>query len=84
MHIHGNQMNLNAVNPWSAAAEKAAAAQRAGDVRKKLVKSAIDIEGAANPDQAFMMGNWMNSGQGQPQDEVEYHAATAGKDSDFG
>lgn len=84
MHIHANRMNLNAVNPYSAAAEKAAATQRAADVRKKLVKSAIDIEGAANPDEAFMLGRWKNSRQGQPQDDVEYHATTAGKDSDFG
>lgn len=84
MHIHGNQMILNAVNPYSAAAEKAAAAQRAADVRKKLVKSAVDIEGAANPDEAFMLGHWMNSTQGRPQDDVEYHTTLAGKDSDFG
>jgi hypothetical protein len=45
MRIHGNQANLNTINPYSAAAEKATAAQRAADVRKKLLKSASGIEG---------------------------------------
>ncbi len=84
MHIHGNQMNLNAVNPYSAAAEQAAAAQRAANVRKKLMKSASDIEGVSSPDEAFMVGHWMDATQSRPQDEVVYHTSTAGKDSDFG
>jgi len=84
MHIHANQMNLDAVNPYSAAAEKAAAVQRAADVRKKLMKSASDIEGISSPDEAFMVGQWMDSTQSQAQADVEYHTTTAGKDSDFG
>jgi hypothetical protein len=64
MHIHGSQMNLNAINPYSAAAEKAAAAQRAADVRNKLLKSASDLEGAAGPDETLMLGHWLNSSQG--------------------
>jgi len=84
MHIHANQMNLDAVNPYSAAAEKAAAVQRAADVRKKLMKSASDIEGISSPDEAFMVGQWMDSTQSQAQADVEYHTTTASKDSDFG
>ena len=84
MHIHGNQMNLNAVNPYSAAAEKAAAAQKAADVRKKLMNSASPIEGISSPDEALMVGKWMVPGQGPVHDDVEYHTSTAGKDSDFG
>jgi hypothetical protein len=84
MHIHANQMNLDAVNPYSAAAEKAAAVQRAADVRKKLMKSASDIEGISSPDEAFMVGQWMDSTQSQAPADVEYHTTTAGKDSDFG
>ncbi len=84
MHIHGNQMNLNAVNPYSAAAENAAAAQRAANVRKKLMKSASDIEGVSSPEEAFMLGHWMDSTQSPPQNDAEYHTSTAGKDSDFG
>ncbi|HEY1903767.1 MAG TPA: hypothetical protein VGG56_15140 [Terracidiphilus sp.] len=64
MHIHGSHMNLNAVNPYSAAAEKAAAAQRAANVRKKLLKTAGDLEGAAGLDETFLAGHWLDSSQG--------------------
>lgn len=84
MRIRGNQINPNAVNPWCAAAEKAAAVQRAADIRKKLMKNARDIESIAGPDEAFMVGHWLDSSQSPPQQDVEYRTATAGKDSDFG
>jgi hypothetical protein len=84
MHIHGSQMNPNAVNPFSAAAEKAVAAQRAADVRKKLMKSATDIEGVSSPEEAFMVGQWMDSRHSQVQSQDQYHASAAGKDPDFG
>ena len=84
MHIHANPTNLNAVNPYSAAADKVAATQRAADVRKKLTKSASDIEGTPSPDEAYMVGHWMDTRQSAPHDGVEYHTSAAGKDSDFG
>jgi hypothetical protein len=84
MHIHGSQMNPNAVNPFSAAAEKAVAAQRAADVRKKLMKSATDIEGVSSPEEAFMVGQWMDSRHSQVQSQDQYHASAAGKDPDVG
>jgi hypothetical protein len=69
MHIQRSQMNLNAVNPYSAAAEKALSAQRAAAVRKKLLKSARGIEGASSPEEAFMVGRWMDSRYSQGQNE---------------
>ena len=39
MHIHGNQSNPNPINPYAAAAEKALAANRSSNIRKKLLKS---------------------------------------------
>jgi len=58
MHIHGNSMTVNAANFYSATQEeKAAAAQRAASVRKKLIKSASDIEGAATPEETLMIGD---------------------------
>ena len=40
MHIHGNAMNVNAANLYSAAqGERAAAAERAAEVRKRLLKA---------------------------------------------
>jgi hypothetical protein len=85
MHIHAAQMNMNSASLYSAAAaEKAAAAQRASDVRRKLMKSASDIEGVSSPDEAFMIGQWMDSRHSQVESADEYHTAASGKDSDFG
>jgi hypothetical protein len=87
MHIHSSQMNLQALNPYSAAAEKAAATQRAADVRKKLMKSATDIEGISSPDETYLVSQWMDPLQSQiqnpPQDD-EYHPSTPGKIPEFG
>jgi hypothetical protein len=63
MHIHGNQSNLNPVNPYAAASERAIAAQKAAATRKKLLKSAIGVEAPCSPTEAFNLGNWM---PGQP------------------
>ena len=69
MHIRSSQVNIGTVNPYTAAAEKAVAKQRAGAGRKKLMKSAREIEGASSPDAAFMIGRWMDSRYGQGKSE---------------
>lgn len=85
MHIHGNSMSINAANFYSAAQkEKTAAAQRAADVRKKLLKGASKIEGARTPEGSMLIGQWMDSRHSQVQNQDEYHAAAEGKDPDFG
>jgi hypothetical protein len=85
MHIHATQMNMNSASLYSAAgAEKAAAAQRAADVRKKLMKSASGIEGASSPEEAFMIGQWTDSRHSQVESADQYHTAASGRDSDFG
>ena len=63
MRVHGNQMNLNTTNPYSAAAEKAMAAQRAANVRKKLVKRADGSECAAMPEETLLISSWINATQ---------------------
>jgi len=63
MRVHGNQMNLNTINPYSAAAEKAVAAQRAANVRKKLVKSADEL--AEMPEETLLISSWLNANQGR-------------------
>jgi hypothetical protein len=68
----------------AAAAENAAARQRAADVRRKLMKSATDIEGISSPEEAFLVGQWMDSRHSQTMSEDQYHAAAEGKDPDFG
>jgi hypothetical protein len=84
MHIHTNPMNFNAVNPYSAAAEKAAAAQKVSDTRKKLMKNTGDIDGLPIASDAFMVGQSSDLRPSQAQRNIEYRISTAGKDSDFG
>jgi hypothetical protein len=61
MHIHGNSMQSNAANLYSAAgAEKAAAAQRAADVRKKLMKGGLGLDGDLSPEADLMVGRWLD------------------------
>lgn len=64
MRIHGNQMNLNTINPYSAAAEKALAAQRAAAGRKKPVKRADGAEAAYTPEESLLISTWTRANQG--------------------
>ncbi len=84
MQVHRARMNMNQVNPYSAAAEKAIAAQRAAEGRKKLVKSATAIEGPPISEGDLMISQWMNADQNQAQGDVQNHAAFSGRDPDFG
>jgi hypothetical protein len=78
-------MSINAANFYSAAQnEKTAAAQRAADVRKKLLKGAAEIEGASTPEESLLIGQWMDSRHSQVQSEDQYHTSASGKDPDFG
>jgi hypothetical protein len=63
MLVEGNQMNLNPVNPYNAAAEKAMAAQRPTGSRKKPVKSAHVAECASMSDETWQISDWMNAGR---------------------
>ena len=85
MHIHGNSMSVNATDFYSAAqGEKTAAARRAAQIRKKLLKGASEIEGAATPEESLLIGQWMDSRHSQVLGEDEYHTVASGKDPDFG
>jgi|CZKF01.1.fsa_nt_gi hypothetical protein len=85
MHIHGNSMTNNAANYYSAIQEeKAAAAQRAASVRKKLIRNASEIEGAATPEETLMIGQWMDSRHSQVQSDEQYYNSASGKDPEFG
>ncbi len=79
MHIHAGSMNLNSARHSSAAgAEKAAAAQRAAEVRKKLRKRSQALDGAASTEETWMIDNWLNADTSPNRD------AAYGKDPDFG
>jgi hypothetical protein len=84
MHIHGNSMSVNAANLYSATQEGKAAAQRAASVRKRLIKSASEVEGAATPEETLMIGQWRDSRHSQVQSEEQYNNSVSGKDPDLG
>ena len=70
MHIHGNSMNLNGANFHCVGnGERAAAAERAAAVRKKLLKSTASVDGAATVEETLMIGQWLDSRQSKGQDE---------------
>lgn len=79
MHMHGNSMQSNTAQLYSAAsAEKAVTAQRAADVRKKLLKGGLDIEDEPNPEVEFMLGRWLDGGVRQQQYQNQGYS-TSGK-----
>jgi hypothetical protein len=84
MHIHGHLMNLQVTGTSFAAAENAAARQRAADVRRKLLKSAQSVEGELSPEAGLMVGQWLDSRHSQVLSEDQYHPSAEGKDPDFG
>jgi hypothetical protein len=84
MHIHGNSMAINAASFYATAQEEKAAAQRAAGVRKKLIKSASEIEGSASPEETLMISQWLDSRHSQVQSGEQYYNSVSGKDPDFG
>ena len=85
MHIHGNSMAVNAANFYSVAQEeRAAAAQRAASVRKRLIRNASEIEGAATPEETLMIGQWIDSRHSQVESGEQNYINISGKDPDLG
>lgn len=77
MHIHGNHMQLQAANlPSAAALEKAAAAQRAAEVRARLLNSTGEVEGELNPEARFLVGRWPEGNSRQQQDQNQEQDGT--------
>jgi hypothetical protein len=66
MHIHHNPMTSGTAGIHSAgAAEKAAAAQRAAETRRQLLKSAAQIEGTLDAGELSMVGKWSEEHSGE-------------------
>ena len=85
MHIHGNSISVNAANLYSVGnGERDAAAKRAADVRKRLLKGAAAPEGAPAADETLLIGHWLNAHPGHSEAAAEFHSYAFGKDSDFG
>lgn len=87
MHVHGASMNLNAASLYAgAAAEKAAEARRAAEVRKKLLKASARIEGGPDSGEDLLIGRWAASrdgeGQGEGQEDDDYRPSGRGAEPD--
>ena len=68
MHIHHSPITSGNAGIHSAsAAEKAAAAQRATETSRKLLKSAAQIDGALDAGELFMVGKWSEEPSGERQ-----------------
>ncbi|MFZ0337660.1 MAG: hypothetical protein WAL45_06480 [Terracidiphilus sp.] len=86
MHMHPAAIGLQPISSYAAGNERAAAAQRAAETRKRLLRSAQSIEGQAttDPDATLLIGQWLDSRHSQVLAGDEYHAAAEGKDPDLG
>jgi len=73
MHVHPAAVGLHGINTYSLANERAAIAQRAAEVRKKLLKAAPtgELEVDSDPDATLLIGQWLDSQPSQvlPGDE---------------
>ncbi len=62
MHIHGAMLNVQGANFASiGSGERSAAAQRAAEVRRRLLKSAQTADGDASPEESLMIAQWLGS-----------------------
>jgi len=85
MHIHPAAVGLHSINTYAAGNDRsAAAAQRAAEVRKRLLTSAQSVEPDTDPDATLLVGQWIDSRHSQVLPQDEYHSAASGKDPDFG
>ena len=75
MRIHASQINLNAVNPFTAAAESAIAAHRATNVRKRGMKKTAATAIVVSPEEALMISKWMDGGRSLGQSKDKSSAA---------
>jgi len=83
MHIHPSAIGLHPINTSAAGNERAAAAQRGADVRKRLLKAAQRAAAAATPEENLLIGQWLDSRHSQVLPGDSYHAASEGEDPDL-
>ncbi len=85
MHIHGTNANNYPASLHSAANDvRSIAAQRASEVRKRLLKSGQNIEVDLSPEQDLMIRQWLNNRHGQGQTDDRSPTSRSGKDPDLG
>jgi len=74
MHIHHSQMTPTPTGVHSAAAAKAAAAQRALETRRKLLKSAFQIEEEMGAGEVLRIGGWSEQESGRGRQHPPSHS----------
>lgn len=84
MYIRSRQMKFSPVNPYSAAAEWAAAVQQAANSGKKLTANPDGGEGSSSPEDASLLASWMDAGCSHALTVVEYQAPASGQEPSFG
>jgi hypothetical protein len=83
MRSDNSAIKPNPVNPYNAATEKAFAAQRPSQARKKSVKRETGGQAWTGSAQSLMIGQWMSAGRGRALAKDSHHADASGKDLDF-
>jgi hypothetical protein len=86
MHVHPAAIAQHSINTYAAGTERAPAAQRAAEVRKRILKSAQSNaeEPLADPDATLLIGQWLDARHSQVLPADEYHTSSSGKDPDLG
>lgn len=84
MHMHPAAIGLQPISSYAAGNERAGAAQRAAETRKRLRESAQSAEVEPDPDATLLVGQWLDSRHSQVLSGDEYHAAAEGKGPDLG
>jgi hypothetical protein len=85
MHIHGANLNVQGANFASiSSGERSAAAQRAAEARKRLLRNAQTPGGDTTPEESMLICNWLNVCHNQSLADDEYRGSSSGKDLDLG
>jgi hypothetical protein len=68
----------------SAAAQNQIAQERAAEVRRKLLRSSVEVSGVSTPEESFLIGKWMDQRSSLGLDEDTLFGAGTGRDPDLG
>jgi len=83
MHIHPSAIGLHPSDISAAGIERAAAAQRATEVRKRLLKAGQSTAPSATPEENLLIGQWLDGRHSQVLSGDGYHSVSQGEDRDF-
>jgi hypothetical protein len=84
MHIHPSAIGLHPINSYAAGNERAASAEGAAEVRKRLRKAAKEATPDVTPEENLLIGQWLDSRNSLVLPGDSYHAASEGENPDFG